>query len=201
MFAPITAILIVMQLPILRAVWEGGRFTPQDTLVLAAPFTAYCLGLLALACENVLNQSFYAQTRAWMPTVIGLGTTVLFILAATLGVGWGWGLAAIAGAESLSKSVKCLTMWKMLRPNLADLDTRGNLAFLGKILVASLLAALLSRLLVGVLMPAEEVARFKLKMLLAVGVAGSAGMILFGVLSAMMRVEEMSFLKRLRRRA
>ena len=200
-FAPITTILIVMQLPILRAVWEGGRFTPKDTLVLAAPFTAYCLGLLALACENVLNQSFYAQTRAWMPTVIGLGTTALFIFAATLGVNWGWGLAAIAGAESLSKTVKCLTMWKMLRPNLAELKHNENLAFLGKILLASLAAALLSRVLVNGLMPAEDVARFKLKMLLAVGVAGTAGMILFGVLASLMRVEEMAFMKRLRRRA
>lgn len=199
-FAPITAILIVMQVPILRAVWEGGRFTTKDTLVLAAPFTAYSLGLIGLACENVLNQSFYAQTKAWMPTVIGLGTTALFIIAATLGVNWGWGLAAIAGAESLSKTVKCLTMWGMLRPSLSKLKTGENMLFLGKIIVASLVAALLSRLLVGVITPAEGVARFKLKMLMAVGIAGMVGMISYGALSVLMRVEEMSFVNKLRRR-
>lgn len=199
-FTPITAILIAMQLPILRAVWEGGRFTPKDTLVLAAPFTAYCLGLLGLACENVLNQSFYAQTRAWMPTVIGLATTALFIIAATCGVSWGWGLAAIAGAESLSKTVKCLVMWKMLQPNLADIKRRDNLLFLGKVLLASLVAALLARLLVGVLMPVDGAARFKLRMLASVGLAGTIGMATFALLALAMRVEEMTFLKRLRRR-
>ena len=200
-FAPITTILIAMQLPILRAVWEGGRFTPRDTLVLAAPFTAYCLGLIGLACENVLNQSFYAQTRAWMPTVIGLGTTALFIIAATCGVSWGWGLAAIAGAESLSKTVKCLAMWKMLQPNLAAVKSRDLLVFLGKVLLASLIAAALSRFLVGVLMPVDGASKFKLKMLMSVGIAGIIGMGTFGALAVALKIEEMNFLKRRRRRA
>ena len=194
-FVPITAILIAVREPLLRAVWEGGRMTQADTVLITPPFVAFTLGLVGFACEMMLNQTFYAMTRAWTPTLIGLATSVLWVVLAKYGVeGLGWGLAAIAGAESLSKTVKCLIMWVWLRPHLGDVKARDNAIFLGKVLVGAVLAALVSWVLVGKLAPADDgVARFKIKMLLAVAASGLGAMGAFALWASLLRVDEMKF--------
>jgi len=193
-FVPITAILIALREPLLRAVWEGGRLTQADTVAMTPPFIAFTLGLVGFACEMMLNQTFYAMTRAWTPTIIGLVTSVLWVILAKWGVeGLGWGLAAIAGAESISKTVKCLIMWVWLRPHLGDVKTRDNGLFLGKVIVGAALAALVSWLLVGQLQPDDNAARFKLKMLGAVALSGIGAMGVYAIFASVLRVDEMKF--------
>ena len=194
LFLPITAILIALREPLLRAVWESGRLTQADTVAFTPAFVAFTLGLVGFACEMMLNQTFYAMTRAWTPTIIGLVTSVLWVLLAKYGVeGLGWGLAAIAGAEAISKSVKCIIMWIWLRPHLGDVKLRDNLVFLGKVVVGAVLAALVSSLLVGKLAPADDAARFKIKMLLAVAASGIGALGVFALLASALKVDEMKF--------
>ena len=194
-FLPITAILIALREPLLRAVWESGRLTQADTVAFTPPFIAFTLGLVGFACEMMLNQTFYAMTRAWTPTLIGVATSVLWVLLAKWGVeGLGWGLAAIAGAESLSKTVKCLIMWIWLRPHLGDVKTRDNLVFVGKVVVGAVLAALVSWVLVGKLAPADDgVARFKIKMLLAVAASGLGALGVYALFASLLKVDEMKY--------
>ncbi len=193
-FVPITAILLAVRGPLLRAVWEGGRLSEADTLAFTPAFVVLTLGLVGFACEMMLNQTFYAMTRAWTPTVIGLVTSVLWVVLAKYGVeGLGWGLAAIAGAEAISKSVKCIVMWIWLRPHLGEVKVRDNLIFLAKITVSAILAALVAWVLVERLQPADDAARFKIKMLLAVAASGSGAMVIFALLSSLLRVDEMKF--------
>src|SRR5205823_1566584 len=122
--------------------------------LMSAPFVAFALGLIGFACEMQLNQTFYAMTRAWTPTLVGLGTSVLWIIFAQYGVkGAGWGLAAILGAESLSKTVKCIVMWFLLRPHLGVVHSAKNLIFAGQVFLGSLGAALVSHVVIHALAP------------------------------------------------
>ena len=190
-FAPITAILIALRFPLLRAVWESGRLTQADTVAMSAPFVAFTVGLVAFACEMMLSQTFYAMTRAWTPTLIGLATSVLWIFAAKLGVeGLGWGLAAIAGAQSLSKTVKCLLMWHLLKPHLGAIRRRDNALFSLKVVALSVVAALASAFLIRFLAPDDGASHFKIKMLLAVALSGMGASLLFVVLAGALKVEE-----------
>ncbi len=192
-FVPITAILIALREPLMRAVWEGGRMSQADTVLITPPFVIFSLGLVGFACEMMLTQTFYAMTRAWAPTIIGLVSSVLWVILAKWGVeGLGWGLAAIAGAEALSKSLKCVMMWIWLRPHLGEVKGRENLMFLAKIIVGALIAALLARLLAGVLLPAAG-GHGKLKMLLCVTVAGLGAMGVFAVFASLVKIEEMKY--------
>ena len=193
-FLPITAILIALREPLLRAVWESGRLTQADTVAFTPAFVAFTLGLVGFACEMMLNQTFYAMTRAWTPTIIGLTTSVLWVVLAKYGVeGLGWGLAAIAGAEAISKSVKCVIMWIWLRPHLGDVKARENVIFLAKVIVGAAIAALVALLLVGKLAPDDGAARFKIKMLLAVAASGLGASGVFALFAAATKVDEMKF--------
>ena len=140
-FAPITAMLIALRFPLLRGVWESGRMTNEDVLIMSAPFIAFSLGMIGFSCEMILNQTFYAMTRAWTPTIMGLVSTVAWVLMATGGVNFGLGLVAIAGAESAAKSLKCILMWIWMRPHLGKVGAGKFAVFCGKVFVASLITA------------------------------------------------------------
>jgi len=191
-FGPITAILIALRFPLLRAVWESGNMTQQDTIVMSAPFVAFTLGLVGFSCEMMLNQTFYAMTNAWTPTIIGVGTSILWVVIATMGVNAGWGLVAIAGAEAVAKSVKCVIMWFMLRPHLGTVRLRDNLMFCFKVAVGSLFAAAVAWAVVNGLAPTGEINSKveKIKILLAVTAAGLSGVLFYIVLGAAAGVEE-----------
>ena len=196
-FVPVTAILIAIRFPLLRALWEGGQMTQADTFQISPPFIAYSLGLVAFACEMMLGQTFYALTRTWTPTLIGIYLSIVWVILAFVGVKYlGWGLVAIAGAEAFSKSLKCVVMWLYLRPHLGKVRVADNARFGFKILVGSVLAAFVAGFCANLLTPDEG----RVRMLLAVLVSGSAAMLIFFGVCALLKVEETALLKRFKRR-
>jgi putative peptidoglycan lipid II flippase len=197
-FGPITAILIATRFQLLRAVWESGKLTQADTVVMSLPFIAFALGLIAFACEMMLNQTFYALTDAWKPTLVGIGISVVWIITAKLGVHFGavagFGLAAIAGAESFSKTLKCIVMWFWLRPRLGDVKAREQFVFFFKVLIGSLIAALVAGILARVLAEGEIHSKMdKLKMLIGVALSGGIGMVVYLVFGSLVGMREMEY--------
>lgn len=140
-FAPITAMLIALSDPLLRGVWESGRMTSADVHTMSPSFIAFSLGMIGFSCEMILNQTFYAMTKAWTPTIMGLVASVAWVLMAKTGISLGLGLVAIAGAESAAKSLKCVLMWIWMRPNLGRVYAGKFASFCLKVLLASLVAA------------------------------------------------------------
>jgi putative peptidoglycan lipid II flippase len=200
-FVPVTAMLIALRFPLLRAVWESGRLTQADTVAMSAPFVAFTIGLVSFACEMMLSQTFYAMTRAWTPTLIGLGTSLLWVLIASYGVmGLHWGLAAIAGAESISKTVKCLVMWKMLKPHLGNIRRVENAIFCIKVMSGAVLAALLAGFVIGFIAPPTGASKFKLKMLLSVTAAGLSGTAVFLMVASLLKIDEMRYFQKVVRK-
>jgi len=211
-FVPLTAILIAVSAPLLRAVWEGGQLTSDDTIVMTAPFIAFALGMVGFACEMILNQTFYAMTRAWTPTLVGLAATVLWVVIAKAGVNFaaagaypaGFALAAIAGSESIAKSAKCLIMWFLLRPQLGKIEWGDQLQFFIKILAGSIVGAVLSYLAISHLPHHHGPGHGKLLLLVSVTVAGLVGLGGYGAVARLLGVPETvyiaAFAGRMRRR-
>ena len=191
-FMPITMMLIVLRFPLLRAVWESGQFKQADTFIISLPFIFYALGLVGFACEMMLNQTFYALTNVWAPTLVGLCTTLLWCAGAHWGVAAGGGLAALAATESLAKSVKCLLLWTLLRKHLGEVRVKDNLVFVAKVFAASILAALVAYVLGDKLAPQGDVLgkMAKIKMLGTVMLAGLMGSAVFLVAAKAMGIEE-----------
>lgn len=191
-FGPITAILIAVRFPLLRAVWESGQFSNADTVVISRPFIFYALGMVGFSCEMMLNQTFYAMTNVWVPTAIGILTTGLNMLVAGIGVKSAYGLAAIAGAESLSKTVKCFILWILLRRHLGDVHAGKNLLFFGKVVAGALLASFCSWFISSHIAPTGDVLSRgdKIKLLGSVAVSGFAGMGVFLLWSKLTGIEE-----------
>jgi len=74
---PSSVILIVLANPIVRLLYQRGKFTPHQTTVVAACLVAYSVGLAFNGFMLMLNRGFFALQRPWMPTVVALGNLAL----------------------------------------------------------------------------------------------------------------------------
>lgn len=106
---PATAGLIVLDRPIVRLLFERGRFTPHDTQQTAAALTLYATGLLFYTAVKVLAPAFYALAAPRMPlfasaTAVATNLAVIFALHGTLG------FRAIALGTALGSVANCLVL-------------------------------------------------------------------------------------------
>jgi putative peptidoglycan lipid II flippase len=66
---PSTVGLALLGVPIVRLIYEHGRFQPQATLETARALSGYAIGLVAYAAIKVLAPAFYALGRTRVPLI------------------------------------------------------------------------------------------------------------------------------------
>jgi len=69
---PATVGLVVLGVPIIRLIFEHGRFSPVATLQTARALSGYAVGLVAYAAVKVLAPAFYALGRPRVPLIASL---------------------------------------------------------------------------------------------------------------------------------
>ncbi|HET7290894.1 MAG TPA: murein biosynthesis integral membrane protein MurJ [Vicinamibacteria bacterium] len=107
---PATAGLLVLGVPIVRLLFERGRFTPHDTERTAAALAFYGAGLVAYAAVKVLAPAFYALGAPRIPliaSVLAVATNLLLNLALYDRLGFrsvalGTSVAAVVNAAALA---------------------------------------------------------------------------------------------------
>ena len=105
---PATIGLIVLKAPIVRVLFEGGRFGAQDTLATSEALAALAAGLVFFAGVRVVVPAFYALKDTRLPVLAALADCATFIalcvvLTPALGLP-GIGLAA-SGAAAVNLGV------------------------------------------------------------------------------------------------
>lgn len=106
--------LMVLSTPVVRFVYEGGVFTPQDTVITAPTLLFYAFGLAAIAVRDVLFKSFYSLKDTKTPTINSAYMVVINIIVSVLaskfiglpGLALGTTFAAYFGAITLYLRLK-----------------------------------------------------------------------------------------------
>ncbi|MEZ5308123.1 MAG: murein biosynthesis integral membrane protein MurJ [Pyrinomonadaceae bacterium] len=142
--------LIVLGEPIVRLVFEGGRFTSTDTLMTMWSLAAFSVGLSAYAAIKVLSPSFYALEDAKTPMMVSvsaIGVHVFlsyFFLKLFSGIGvtpktpGGFGHVGVALATSLVSLGNFFALTLLMRRKIARLEARKIISSFIRIAVASL---------------------------------------------------------------
>jgi putative peptidoglycan lipid II flippase len=81
---PATAGLVALATPIVRLLFERGRFTPHDTSQTAIALVLFSVGLVAYTSVKVLAPAFYALGRPRIPllaSAAAVATNLAFVLA------------------------------------------------------------------------------------------------------------------------
>jgi len=191
---PATMGLYVLANPIVALIFEHGNFAAADTVSTAQALRAALLGLLFAAVDQPLIFAFYARKDTLTPALVGVGTTILYVLMAI--TPWWLGvltLPLLVLINSLKLAAHALAMLALTRYGLGGLRGHG----LGPLTLKAALASLVMAgatwgvmRVLAVIAPAGFVGE-----LLVVGGAGSVGVAVYGLLALALRIEEIRLLR------
>jgi len=191
---PATIGLYVLANPIITLVFEHGDFTPADTVATADALRCALLGLLFAAVDQPLIFAFYARRDTLTPALVGVGTTLLYVLMAL--TPWWLGvltLPLLILVNSLKLTAHALAMLVLTQRRLGGLGNHGLWSLTLKAILSSLMMAAATW---GVVRALAVVAPpGLLGDLLAVGGAGGVGMAVYGLLALVLRIEEIHLIR------
>jgi putative peptidoglycan lipid II flippase len=196
LLVPASVICAVLAEPIIRLLYQRGEFTAHQTTVVAGALAAFSLGLTFNGTMLMLNRAFFSLQSNWIPTLVALGN--LGVNAALdaafyhLGV---WGIPLSTSFVNIAGSTALLLL---LRSRAGGAVLKGSGRSLAGVLAASTLLAVVAypvwRLLddaLGHSTPAQIV---------SLGVALTAGVLVYLATCRALRVREMQALLSLRSR-
>ena len=139
---PATVGLIVLAEPIVRLIYERGRFESNDTRQVAAALIFYAIGLTSYGAVKIVTDGFYALQDIRAPLMVSVLSMV-----ANAGLNWffittlGMDHRGLALSTSFTMTLSLGWLWILLRrrSGLAGLGGRAVLTMMGKMIIASAL--------------------------------------------------------------
>jgi putative peptidoglycan lipid II flippase len=156
---PATVGLIVLSVPIVRVIFEHGRFLPADTLATAAALQFYAIGLVGYSVVRIASPTFYALGRNRTPVIVSVVTVLVnavlnYVLVRAMGY------RGLALGTSLAALFNATVLFVLLRQALAGLNGQRLASSFIRIVAASavmgIVAVLVDRQLSTVL-PARPI--------------------------------------------
>jgi putative peptidoglycan lipid II flippase len=188
LMAPAALGLMVLRVPIVRLLFEQGKFTPEDTQATAYALFFYAIGIVAYGAIQILNRSFYALQDTATPMLAGMITIGLNIwlnlhLVHPLGHG------GLALGYSLAGTFNMALLLLLLRRRLGPMGGRRLALSAVGTLVAAASAAAAAYVVAARLEPAAQ-ALGKLGQAQQVGAAMVAAGAVFALVAVVLRLEE-----------
>ena len=170
---PATVGLIVLSVPIVRVIFEHGRFLPTDTLATAAALRFYALGLVGYSVVRIASPTFYALGRNRIPVIVSVIAVVVNAVLNVILVNV-MGYRGLALGTSLAALFNAFLLFVLLRKELQGLNERRLAGSFVRIVVASAVmgavALVVDRWLSGVL-PARPIVWQIIQVALDIGAA------------------------------
>ncbi len=133
--------LIVLGEPIIRLIYERGKFDAAATSMTAFALAGYSIGLTGYAAIKVLSPAFYAMNDAKTPMIIALASIVVNTLASYFFRDWlsayGYGHVGVALATSIVALVNFFALVLMMRKKIKRLNGREIISAFTRIAIAS----------------------------------------------------------------
>jgi len=196
LLVPVSVALMVLREPVVQLAFQRGKFEMSSVALTSGPLLFFAAALTALALEIVLMRFYFSAQDTLTPALVGVACVVVHV-----------GLVitfkdtmqhrSIAMATAVSKSLKVLILYVLLRRKLGDLRIGENLAFGLKTLAAAGGMALTVYVVDGGvlhLLPARAgQGTWGAMGALAcrLGVASTAGFLVFGGMALALRLREM----------
>ncbi|MBI5833750.1 MAG: murein biosynthesis integral membrane protein MurJ [Armatimonadetes bacterium] len=189
---PVTALLLVLRVPVVAVLFERGRFTRGDTLLVAGAMALYGLGIYFWCAEQLLGRAFYSLSDTRTPPWCGTVVTVIFI-----GLDWllmrvfithwgpGSGYLGLALATTIAAGLYAVALLVLLRRKVGPLGLRSLFVSMVKALAASAALAAVAWAMLRVLASAGTDGP-----LISLIVAGGAGVLAYAGAARTLGLEE-----------
>jgi putative peptidoglycan lipid II flippase len=112
---PAAAALAICAPAFVNAFFVGGKFKPEDGIIMSHITMALVAGLPAYVIVKILNPGFFARSDTRTPVFTALAALVVNIALNVYFI-WGlhWGIVGLAGATAISASLNCILLYIML---------------------------------------------------------------------------------------
>lgn len=87
LIAPAAIGLWLLGTPLIRLLFEHGKFAAADTVAVTKALNIYVLGMIFAAIDFPLNYAFYARNNTWLPALVGVLSIVIYMIVAFALVG------------------------------------------------------------------------------------------------------------------
>lgn len=185
---PAAAGLIALRIPIIRLLFEQGKFTADATQATADALFFYSLGLFAYGATQVLNRAFYSLHDTRTPVTVGIVTIALNIVLNILLIRY-LQHGGLALAYSVAGIFNLLLLLGLLRRETGPLG--------GAVIVRSFSQSLLASIIMGVVVAwvasflgAEVGVSTKAGQAIQVLGAMGAGVGIYGLVTLALRMQE-----------
>ena len=183
-----------LRVPIVRLLFESGEFFQADTLATAFTLLFYVPGLIAQAALQVTTRGFYSLQDTKTPVKIGFVTVVLNFLLSLALLSWtDLGSGGLAFAYSLSSIFNMVLALRILGRRLGGLVDKRLLSTFLKSSIASLAMGVSAFFTASGLGSNLSMAS-KLAQLVQTFAAIGVGVLVYFVLSVVLKMEETQFL-------
>ncbi len=118
---PATVGLIVLGFPIVRVIFEHGKFNPNDTLATATALQLYAVGLVGYSVVRIVSPVFYALGRSRVPVIVSAGAVLVNATLSILLVR-AMGYAGLALGTSLAALFNATVLFVVLRQSIGGLN-------------------------------------------------------------------------------
>ncbi|HWQ73384.1 MAG TPA: murein biosynthesis integral membrane protein MurJ [Desulfitobacteriaceae bacterium] len=184
---PISIGMIVLRYPLIRVLFEHGKFTAEDTLMTAIPLVYFSLGIIAQSVIQVLPRMFYAFQDTWTPALIGIAAMAVNLLGALILIR-PLAHGGLALANMIASFFSMLALLLILQRRLGEIDGKALfMTFFKTLLISFLLGGIVwfwSGWLTNILGTGTISS-------LVVLITGSfLGVLLFTVLAGLLRMDE-----------
>ena len=185
---PATVGLLALAIPIVRLIYEHGRFTAADTMATAAALAFYAPGLVGYSAVKLVSPAFYALGDSRTPVIATAASVIVNVLLSLVLVRT-LGHRGLALATAVAALINAGLLLAFLRSRLGGIEGRALCIALLKISVASLLMAVAANgteRLLHIPLPAESTWVQGIRVFTAI----VTGLAVLALSSQILRIEE-----------
>jgi putative peptidoglycan lipid II flippase len=137
---PASVGLAVLSSPIVRLLYERGKFTPADTATMAPLLVLFAVGMPFFAVTSLMTRAFYAMKDTVTPVKVA---TLSFVI--NISLGWWlkdvWGARGLVVASTAAVVVQAISLQHLLGVSLPGLVFGDLWKTMGKMVLGSLAMA------------------------------------------------------------
>ncbi|NLJ99742.1 MAG: murein biosynthesis integral membrane protein MurJ [Clostridia bacterium] len=180
--------LIALRVPIVRLLFEQGKFTHEATLATAHALLFYSIGLFGYSAQQVLNRTFYAVQDTITPVKVGVMTIALNLVLNLVLIRY-LAHGGLALAYSIAGIFNMLILLYYLRKKIGHINGRAFLMSFFRIFIASIVMGFAAYYSASYIEGVLDISR-KFSQFVQVGFSVLLGSLIYGIMSILFKIEE-----------
>lgn len=188
---PISVLLLVLRIPIVRLIYGASQFDWQATVLTGRTLSFFAISLFAQALVYLVSRGFYALHDTKTPLVIGTISTILMIILASVFIFYyNLGVESIALAYSIGSILNFVIMFIFLDIKIGGFPKRQFIVSTVKILLATFFTAFALYIPIKLLDQLVFDTTKTINLILLTGISSFAGLSLYLFLTWLFNVKE-----------